>query len=469
MAHRTIFALLCAFLAILNLVNAHIRNHWGATNLESRIGALIDSTPDEIGDYLRIHIDALDFLFIGITCGYLFLLAFFAIYRYEKLKCLRVETIVVLIAWLSVFFVVDMHRRVTEVEPVNSIMATWRVNGAYERLQERRAFLEQNELANQSCNIKYQKIVIVIGESANADHMSAFGYGRPTTPFVDSSNPHKFLALAPSNQTRFSLPMMLTSASPGEFEPFYTEHSLVSRFRACGYQTLWVSNQGRIGIADSFAAYLAREAHDHEFLNSQTWKESTHDGAILAELDKRDIYRRQNQVTIVHLMGSHSPYERRVPADFSSADVLDVVAAYDQTILYTDTILAELYQKFQDDKLLFVYVSDHGEVVSQSRLGHGFDPAYKDEFKTALFIWTRDVAAVDRISSVIGFGTLNLDSFAEIMSYLVGLTDDPKVSTDDAVSVLRPENVVRYQSLESLTDQLADARILRDPESKSNK
>jgi len=283
--------------------------------------------------------------------------------------------------------------------------------------------------------------------------MSAYGYAKATTPFVDRSNANLFRALAPANQTRYSLAMMLTGAKPGEFETFYRRHSLVGQLRACGYHTMWISNQGRFGEYDSFATSLASEAHESVFLNRLSWEDATYDGEILAELEDRRIYQARNHVTFIHLMGSHSDYSRRYPENFGSTSISNTVDEYDNSLLYTDTILAELYKNFEDERLLFVYVSDHGEVVSNDRYGHGFDPGFQEEFSTALAIWTDDSVALNHINAAIGNARLNLESFGELVQFLVGASEELTISTRDTVSVLSPENVTSYQVLDSYGDQ----------------
>jgi glucan phosphoethanolaminetransferase (alkaline phosphatase superfamily) len=63
--------------------------------------------------------------------------------------------------------------------------------------------------------------VLVIGESVRRDSWSAYGYSRPTTPYLDSlKNEAIFLqnAIADANLTNWSVPIMLTGIAPGVFE-----------------------------------------------------------------------------------------------------------------------------------------------------------------------------------------------------------------------------------------------------------
>jgi heptose-I-phosphate ethanolaminephosphotransferase len=246
--------------------------------------------------------------------------------------------------------------------------------------------------------------------------------------------------------------MMLTSAGPGSFEGFYGSHSLVGELRACGFHTLWISNQGRRGEYDSFSTSMAREADDQIFLNDWSWKDTQLDGKIVDELDARGVYRKTGQATFIHLIGSHTDYKKRVPAGFGFPNASDVVTQYDNTILYTDHVLSELYRRFAGGPVLMIYASDHGQMVSQSHYGSGFLPGYQEEFRTPLLIWTEDKTAVQSIRDAIGDSRLNLESFDDVVRYLVGMSPLPRLSTRQSVSILRPDYVRNYDELATLPD-----------------
>ena len=95
-------------------------------------------------------------------------------------------------------------------------------------------------------------------------------------------------------------------------------------------------------------------------------------------------------------MGSHFQYYNRFPESqdvFSADDVLrvrrsewldrtkaQVVADYDNSILYTDSILGVLMSDLRSSSrpALLVYVSDHGENVYDDRDYRGRDPKFVD-------------------------------------------------------------------------------------------
>jgi heptose-I-phosphate ethanolaminephosphotransferase len=445
---RPAFVVACALLVPTVLLHQHVERHWGGGQLDARIEAFLESTPTETREYLESHVDGVDGLFVALAA--IFVVALLrAARRSHPPARVRVLAAVALVLMLVAAAAENLRGRLASFPPYAMAANALQARERYRLLSDRTQWLERNPLPAAACHSRYDKIVIVFGESAISDHMSIFGYQKPTTPFAVASGAHAFDALAPSNQTRFSMGMMMTAASPGSFDRFYRSHSLVGELRSCGFGTLWISNQGRRGEYDSFSTSLAQEADEQVFLNELSWTESELDGRIVEVLAARDAYRAKRQATFVHLIGSHARYGRRYPEGFGLPGPRDTVAMYDNSILYTDHILSQLYERFADEALLFVYVSDHGQVVSESHFGSGFLPGYQEEYRTPLLIWTDDDEAMGAIRTVLGGARLNLESFDDVMRFLVGLSAEPVVSTSTRVSVLRPEYVRDYRKLAS--------------------
>lgn len=459
--HPTTFFVICMLLVPIGLIYAHIEIHWGGNQIDSRIEAFLESRASEIVEYFQSHVNALDIFFILISSLLFVFLVSVVFLRSANSNPFRKRAVFALVIWTIVFLWFDLEKRVVRMPPYSFISDVVQANHRYEKLSRRQDLIGRKALQTESCGNKYDKIVVVIGESAVSDHMSAFGYHASTTPFLDESSAHLFNTLAPSNQTRFSVAMMLTDASPGNFDRFYSEHSLVGLLRACGYQTMWISNQGRFGEHESFSTSLADEANETLFLNNLSYNDAQDDGQIATELDKKGVFQRKNHVTFIHLMGSHIEYNKRYPIGFGSRNISNIIEKYDNSLLYTDTILSDLYQKFYDENMLFIYLSDHGEVVSNDRFGHGFFPAYKEEYRVPLVIWTDDSDAIKQLNSAIGNEKLNMDSFSNLVQFLVGKTKYLDISTSDMVSVLAAENVTPYRDLEAFGDPESTSKFVR--------
>jgi glucan phosphoethanolaminetransferase (alkaline phosphatase superfamily) len=453
LASRTAFVLACLLLVPSALVYQHVSRHWGGGQLDARFEAFFESPPGEIREYLQSHVDVLDIAMIAGSFAYIGLLLYWTVSNGNTPRPVSRLAGVLVITGLAAFGALGLDRRLGHFPPYEVLAQPASAKQRYTQLALRNDHLREHPLSRKDCRLKYDKVVIVLGESATSEHMSVFGYPKATTPFALRSGAHAFDALSPSNQTRYSLGMMLTAASPGSFDSFYASHSLVGELRSCGLRTLWISNQGRRGQYDSFSTSIAREADEQVFLNDWSWKSSQLDGVIVHELAERGVYGTSGQATFIHLIGSHTHYKQRVPAGFGVQPAADIVSQYDNTILYTDQVLSDLYERFSGGSLLFIYVSDHGQLVSDDKFGSGTLPGYQEEYRTPLLIWSDDDAAIAALRDSIGEDRLNLESFDDVVRYLTGLAPTLRVSTRTTVSVLTPEYVVEFPELESLRDR----------------
>ncbi len=449
---RYAFFLICFLLVPINLLYLHLSRHWGGKQLNSRIEAAFESAPGEALEYLQAHLDGVDIAFVTFFVLYgIALLVILFRNKGRRLQALQKVGALALLAWLIVLAAFRLDLKLVQFPPYQLAAEIVQAKGRYDLLKARRDFLAQHPLAPGRCPDKYDKVVIVLGESAVSDHMSLFGYAKQTTPFADRTRPYAFDALAPANQTRYSLAMMLSAASPGNFDIFYREHSLVGELRACGFHTLWISNQGRVGVYDSFTTSLAREADEQIFLNEWSWTDTRYDERIVQELAARGAYGQHRQATFIHLIGSHTRYDQRYPPGFGFSDASGTVAQYDNSLLYTDRVLSKLYRNFSGAALLFMYVSDHGQYLSEDRFGSGFLPGYREEYRVPLLIWTEDKTSIDTVRAALGGAKLNTDSLQNLVHYLIGDASSPQISAARTVSVVTPENVRVYDELSAFT------------------
>lgn len=115
-------------------------------------------------------------------------------------------------------------------------------------------------------------------------------------------------------------------------------------------------------------------------------------------LDRRIATMQRDTVIVLHMMGSHGPaYWKRYPetfevfkpackvVQFSDCETAHIINAYDNTILYTDHVLARLIEVLSaadghgvDAGML--YVSDHGESLGEHNMYlHGMPYALAPE------------------------------------------------------------------------------------------
>ena len=254
-----------------------------------------------------------------------------------------------------------------------------------------------------------RNVVLILGESARADHFGLNGYSRATTPRLSAmSDIFNFTHVASvTNQTRTSVPFMLTRMPAGTL--LYgppPERSIVSAFREAGYRTWWISNQQPAHI-DTVISYFAGEANASAFINTANYAQpGLYDEALLPTLKAALADPTEHRFIVLHTLGSHWHYHLRYPetfdryqpsmsgqADWSGWDKRKrelLVNSYDNSILYTDTVLADIVEMLRqrNEDTVVLYVSDHGQTLFEGAcrfVGHGIMSA--TNFHVPLFVW----------------------------------------------------------------------------------
>ncbi len=227
--------------------------------------------------------------------------------------------------------------------------------------------------------------IMVVGETARADHFSMNGYGKRTNPTLDiTSNVAFAQADSCGTSTLFSVPCMFSMRGRDTYEPYIarTESNVLDILTAAGVQTVWLDNNSSCNnICDRIENINLRQNLNKA---SPFYTPIGYFDEVL--LDAVEPYLEgdgPDLLIVLHELGSHGPaYNRRYPAQFSvftpSCDELSptkcskemVSNAYDNTLVYTDYLLTKLIEKLKSrsddiDAFLF-YASDHGESLGEN-------------------------------------------------------------------------------------------------------
>lgn len=233
-------------------------------------------------------------------------------------------------------------------------------------------------------------VLLVVGETARADHFGLNGYRRDTTPELAARGVTSFRDVRScGTSTNTSLPCMFSPLGRADFTAQSSANgNLLDVVQAAGMAVLWVDNQsGCKGVCDRVptastadlagTAPGARLCSDGECL----------DEALLEGLDRRiaalpEERRQRGMLVILHQMGSHGPaYGRRSPPALKrfgtecrtlalgECNASELVNAYDHSIVYTDVVLGKtidwLAGRHARHAPALVYVSDHGESLGE--------------------------------------------------------------------------------------------------------
>ncbi|MGR4990401.1 sulfatase-like hydrolase/transferase [Vibrio rotiferianus] len=213
---------------------------------------------------------------------------------------------------------------------------------------------------NVGASIDAPKVLVIgIGESLRAGNMSLYGYERKTTPKLDAIKSELTVVNQPyaaGSNTWGSIPAMLTKTSN---MPNFSQ-SVILLAKAAGYQTFWLSNQAQFGQWDFSISTLAQQA-DINYFASKEEGGALYDDVLLEQLSVALEQRSQRKLIVLHFYGSHMNFSDRYPAEFdlfsSGEKRLD---QYDNSVLYTDFLQAEIIEMVKKAGGEYVFFSDHG-------------------------------------------------------------------------------------------------------------
>ncbi len=160
---------------------------------------------------------------------------------------------------------------------------------------------------------------------ARRDSWSVYGYGRPTTPYLDTLEGEAIFlqnAVADANLTSWAVPILLTGMTPQEVATTPIRGNIVDLAKEAGYSTAWLLNQD-ITISIGVGIAADRTFYPADF-KANILDRHTLDEALLPYY--RSELGRAGQARFIglHMMGSHWEYYRRYRRLFeNSARAMD--------------------------------------------------------------------------------------------------------------------------------------------------
>lgn len=254
-------------------------------------------------------------------------------------------------------------------------------------------------------------LFLVIGETARAANFQLGGYARETNPELARISGLTYFSNVSScgTSTAISVPCMFSHLPRVDFKVDqagrYT--NLLDSLVNAGFDVQWRdNNSGCKGVCARVSSTDYDQSADPRYCQGS----NCYDEVMLADLPETLRKIRHDTVIVFHQKGSHGPsyseryppaYERFKPAcrtnQLQHCSQQEIANAYDNTIAYTDHVLAKQIQLLREvssqvDSVL-IYVSDHGESLGESGIYlHGmpyaFAPAVQKE--VPLLMWTSE-------------------------------------------------------------------------------
>ncbi|MFS2051505.1 phosphoethanolamine transferase [Variovorax sp. Varisp41] len=247
--------------------------------------------------------------------------------------------------------------------------------------------------------------VVVVGETARADHFGLNGYARDTTPELAKRGVLSYREVySCGTNTLASVPCMFSPLGKQGYESRKDDYeNLVDVLQAAGLAVFWLDNQaGCKGVCARIPNASAFDNLPPATKSALCDGEECLDDVMLEGLDARIAAlpaerRAKGVVLVMHQMGSHGPaYYKRSGADMkrfqpecktnalAECGHTELMNVYDNSIAQTDRFLGRTIDwlkgqsKQYDPGLL--YVSDHGESLGEFGLFlHGVPYSFAPE------------------------------------------------------------------------------------------
>lgn len=243
--------------------------------------------------------------------------------------------------------------------------------------------------------------VLVIGESARSQNFSLYGYEKDTNPLLSKiDNVHSYKAESCATYTTAGIKCILEYKNTGklfEILPNYLFRNDIEVFWRTtnwGEPTVKIKNYQNKGDLRKIC-----EGGDCDY-----------DGVLLSGLKEQILASTKNKILVIlHTSTSHGPtYYKKYPPEFNKFTPVcksvelanctqeELINAYDNTIVYTDYILASLIgelKQLEEYNSSMIYISDHGESLGENNLYmHGLPVsiAPKEQLDIPFIVWNSD-------------------------------------------------------------------------------
>lgn len=247
-------------------------------------------------------------------------------------------------------------------------------------------------------------VILVIGESARSENFSLYGYPKNTNPLLSKiPNVSHFNATSDATYTTAGVKSIVEHENTDELYEILPNYLYRNNVDVIWRTTNW--GEPPVHIKN----YQNREA----LMPNCKGDDCDYDGILLSGLKEQILASKKNKILIVlHTSTSHGPtYSKKYPAKFEifkpvcnsvelgNCSHTELVNAYDNTIVYTDYLLANVIKdlkQLQEYKSAMIFVSDHGESLGENNLYmHGLPRsiAPKQQYEIPFIVWTSDNSA----------------------------------------------------------------------------
>ncbi|EFF0498833.1 phosphoethanolamine--lipid A transferase [Escherichia coli] len=255
---------------------------------------------------------------------------------------------------------------------------------------------------------KHMLMFLVIGETARSQNFSMNGYSRDTNAFTsETGGVISFRNIRScGTATAVSVPCMFSDMNRSEFDGKKAANSenVLDIVQKTGVSLLWKENDGGCkGVCSRIPTIEISPADNNTLCDGKT----CYDGVLLNNLDKEIANMEGDKLIAFHMIGSHGPtYHLRYPvehrhfmpecarSDIENCTQEQLINTYDNTIRYTDFVLAQMIEKLKkystEYNTVLLYISDHGESLGEHGLylhGTPYKLAPNQQTHIPMLVW----------------------------------------------------------------------------------
>src|SRR5690606_26979191 len=250
-------------------------------------------------------------------------------------------------------------------------------------------------------NTEKSVFVLVIGESARSENFSLYGYKKETNPLLSKiENVHHYNAQSCATYTTAGLKCILEHKDTGDLYEILPNYLFRNDVEVIWRSTNWGEPPVHVKNFDNKEALRENcKGESCEF-----------DEILLKGLTEQLLASKKDKILVVlHTSTSHGPtYFKKYPAQFEKFSPVcksvelanctqeELINAYDNTIVYTDYILATLIddlKHLEGYNSSMIFISDHGESLGENNLYmHGIPAsiAPKEQLDIPFIVWLSD-------------------------------------------------------------------------------
>ncbi len=347
--------------------------------------------------------------------------------------------------------------------------------------RERQRF--PSPVAAPSATAARNNVVVIMLDTVRADHLSCYGYARPTTPHLDALVRQGVLfeqAIAPTSWTLPALASVLTGLLPHQHGADWNEAmatqplTLAEILKAQGYETAafnanqefglagWGLDQGFDVYVDAHAwlrhnlaaTFIGQSLYQTLFQEFVGFNEFDHLDAEQINRRVLDWYAQRSRrpyFLFINYMDAHRPYVPPAPYDrrfgripkptlwhvsaslhdghwrrpVTPAERQDIISGYDNSLNYLDAQIARLLEVLRappEGARTFVIVAgDHGEGFGEhGTYDHGWD-LYREVLHVPLLVNGPGIPAGRRIASMAELREI----FPTVLEFALGKVGKP--------------------------------------------